>query len=129
VADYANSDEGGTDEASGKDDMQKSSDKWSPHCVDDYAIDSFQLGMIFETSKNRNIKSTSDEAYTCTRLFECSEFDSIFLRSLSAMLRTATCLQALYHVGEKVILWVVLLWDTLIAIRKMGVCVAFAIPL
>jgi hypothetical protein len=57
----------------------------------------------------------------------CSEVNSIFIRNLSAILRTRICLQAVYHVGGKAILWVVLLWDALIATRKMGVCVAFAI--
>ena len=85
--------------------------------------------------KHRNIESVSDEAYICTGLSgnyesdfaKCSEVDSIFIRSLSNILRTRTCLQALYHVGGNVIHWIALLPDTLIATRKMGVCVAFAI--
>jgi hypothetical protein len=49
VAEYAKPDEGGTDEASGRDDMLSSSDKWSPPSVEDNAIGNIQLGMIFET--------------------------------------------------------------------------------
>jgi hypothetical protein len=46
------------------------------------------------------------------------------LRSLSATLRTITCL---YHGVGNIIFWCALLSDTLIATRKMGVFVAFAI--
>ena len=49
VAEYTQSDEGGTDEASGCDDMQSSSAKWSHPSVEDNVIGSIQLGMIFET--------------------------------------------------------------------------------
>jgi hypothetical protein len=50
---------------------------------------------------------TSDEAYICTRVSgnyesefaKCSDVDSKFIRNLSAILITRTCLQALYHVG------------------------------
>ena len=38
MAEYAQSDERGTDEASGWNDMQSSSDKWSPTSVGDYVI-------------------------------------------------------------------------------------------
>ena len=48
MAEYAQSDERGTDEASGWNDMQSSSDKWSPPSVEDYAIGLIQSGMIFE---------------------------------------------------------------------------------
>ena len=49
MAEYAKSDEGGTDEGSGQDDMQSSSDKWIPPSVEDYAIGCIQSGMILET--------------------------------------------------------------------------------
>ena len=49
MAEYAQSDERGTGEASNRDDMQSSSDKLNPPSVEDCAIGSIQLGMIFET--------------------------------------------------------------------------------
>ena len=42
-------DEGGTGEASGQDDIQSSSDTCSHHSVEDYATSSSPSGMIFET--------------------------------------------------------------------------------
>ena len=49
MAESAQSDERGTDEASGRNDMQSSSDGWSPPRGDDYTFDLIQSGMIFDT--------------------------------------------------------------------------------
>ena len=49
MAESAQSDERGTDEASGRNDMQSSSDRWSPPSVEDYTFGGIQPGMIFET--------------------------------------------------------------------------------
>ena len=49
MAESAQSDERGTDEASCWKDMQSSFDKCNPHSVKDYVIGRIQSGMIFET--------------------------------------------------------------------------------
>ena len=49
MAEYTKSDEGGTDEASFRDDMQSSSDECSTPSVEDNPIGNIELGMIFET--------------------------------------------------------------------------------
>ena len=49
MAESAQSDERATDEASGWNDMQSSSDKSSPTSVEDYTTGRIQSGMIFET--------------------------------------------------------------------------------
>ena len=49
MVEYAKSDEVGTDEASGRDDMQSSSTKWNTPSVEDYAIGNIQSGMIFDS--------------------------------------------------------------------------------
>ena len=49
MAESAQSDERGTDEASGWNDMPSSYDKCDPPSMKDYAIGHLQSGMIFET--------------------------------------------------------------------------------